>query len=105
MPITIPGYYSNIAISLLCPFIVIMLGFCLPCVRIKKDITYGLFLYHWIVLNVMIHLKVMETCNWVLCLIIFFGISIMLAYISNSVINKIYHKYYIREKDNNYYVN
>lgn len=82
-PIKLPGYYSNIAVGILCPFIVVVGGFCLPPIVIKKDITYGLFLYHWIILNLLIHFQIMSKLNWMFNLMIFFLGSVVCAGISN----------------------
>lgn len=79
-PIKLPGYYANIAIGILCPFIVIMGGYCLPPVRLKMDITYGLFLYHWIVLNIMVHFEMLQKGNWFICLLVFLAGTIFLAW-------------------------
>ncbi len=85
LPMKLPGYYANIAIGVLCPFIVIMGGYCLPPVRLKVDITYGLFLYHWIVLNIMIHFGMLQKVNWFICLIVFLAGSVFLAWASSCL--------------------
>ena len=78
-----PGYYADIIVGILCPLIVIGGGYLLPSVRIKKDITYGMFLYHWIVLNVIVYFNLMNKLSWGLCVFLFIGGSLSLAWISN----------------------
>ncbi len=89
LPVEIPGYYKNIVVGILCPFIVVMGGYCLPPIRIRKDITYGLFLYHWIVLNILIHFKLLQTKHWLICMILFLVMSGFFAWGSNCICNKL----------------
>lgn len=89
LPVEIPGYYQNVVIGVLCPFIVVMGGYCLPSVRIKTDITYGLFLYHWIVLNILIHFEMLQTRHWLVCLVLFLIVSILLAWGSGYLCNRV----------------
>lgn len=87
-----PGYYTSIQVSLLCPFIVIGMGYCLPPIKIKTDITYGIFLYHWIVLNVMIHFNLVNRWSWLVCLLVFVVSTVILAGLSKWVTEKIMEK-------------
>ncbi len=82
------GYYCGIMTSVLCPFIVIGLGFLLPKVRFRHDITYGCFLYHWIVLNIIVHFNLINKWPWYLSLFLFIGSSLILSWMSMKLIGK-----------------
>ena len=82
MPVNIPGYYANIAISAILPFLVIGGGYSLPEIRLSCDVSYELFLYHWIVLNIMVHFNLIEKLSWIVGLIVFVTASFLLAWLS-----------------------
>lgn len=48
------GYYTDLVTTILLPVIVIGLGYRLKAVRVKLDITYEVYLYHWIIINLLI---------------------------------------------------
>ena len=83
-----PGYYKGIGISILCPFIIIGLAYLLPTIRLKRDLCYGMFLYHWIVLNIIVKFKLLDKWKWYVCLIFFILTTLLLAYLSNVIIKK-----------------
>lgn len=85
----LPGYYTNIFISLTCPFIVIGASYALPSIRIKVDITYGIFLYHWIILNIIVHLRLFERLSVVMCELIFITMTIIVATLSRMIIGNL----------------
>ena len=93
LPVQLPGYYTNIGISILLPLLVIGGGYCLPKLRLHCDLSYGLFLYHWIVLNGIVHFDLMNKLPWMACLIFFIVLSFLLAWFSwrigNIIGNKI----------------
>ena len=74
------GYYEDIVTSITLPFITIGLAYVLPSVRIKCDLSYGIFLYHWIVLNVMVSMDMFASVSWYVCGIIFVIFTIVLAW-------------------------
>lgn len=83
--IKMPGYYTDIVTSILLPFIVIGAGYCLPKIRLKSDLSYGIFLYHWIILNIIVHYDLMNKLSWYIVLIIFITGTIIAAVISNKL--------------------
>lgn len=87
LPLKIPGYYSNIAIGILLPLIV-MGGYCLPPIRIPCDITYEIFLYHWIVLNIIVHFDLINKLSWCISLIILSVATFTLAWLSWRFVGK-----------------
>lgn len=84
-----PGYYVGIGISILCPFLVIGLAYLLPKVRIKTDLTYGMFLYHWIVLNIIVHFEWLSKWKWYVCFLFFIITTLLLAWSSQKIVKKI----------------
>lgn len=84
-----PGYYVGIMVSISCPFIIIGLAYLLPAIRIRIDLTYGMFLYHWIVLNVIVHFKLLSKWKWYVCLLFFVIVTLMLAWMSQIIVKKI----------------
>ena len=88
------GYYEDIVSGITLPFIIIGLAYMLPTVRIKCDLSYGMFLYHWIILNVMVHLNVFNYMPWQICAIIFIIVTILTAWLSWYLVRKKYDRYH-----------
>lgn len=82
LPIDIPGYYADISVGILLPFIVIAGGYFLPKIRISCDLSYEIFLYHWIVLNVIVHFDLMNKWPWYIVLVIFVCLTLALSWLS-----------------------
>lgn len=85
----ISGYYASVSESILLPFIAIGLAYSLPTKRISFDLTYQIFLYHWIVINLMVHFNVFGTVNWLIAACVFITGTFMLAYSSKYIIYKL----------------
>lgn len=88
LPIDIPGYYANISVGILLPLIVIGGGYCLPKIRLLCDLSYEIFLYHWIVLNVIVHFDLMNKWPWYISFSVFTIASILLAWLSWRFVGK-----------------
>ena len=84
-----PGYYIGIGVSILCPFIVIGIAYLLPAIRFKLDLSYGMFLYHWIVLNIIVHFELLSKWKWYICFVFFIVTTLMLAWSSQVVTRKV----------------
>ena len=80
------GYYEDILTGILLPFITIGLAYTLPAKRLKRDLSYGMFLYHWIVINIMVHLQLFVLLSWSICMIIFVAVTILLAWLSGTIV-------------------
>lgn len=80
--IKLPGYYADIVTSILLPFMVIGCGYCLPKIRLKVDLSYGMFLYHWIVLNIIVHFDLMNKLPWYVAVSLFMAGTALAAMIS-----------------------
>lgn len=88
-----PGYYCGIITSIFCPFITIGLAYLLPAFRLKIDLSYGLFLYHWIVINILIHFNLINLLPWPVTLLIFICLTLLLAYGSQVLTQCILRKF------------
>ncbi|MBR2121998.1 MAG: acyltransferase [Lachnospiraceae bacterium] len=75
-----PGYYAGIITASLCSAASIAAGYLLPPVRIRPDITYEMFLYHWIVLNVIVHFELMDRLHWALCFILYTLVTLAVSF-------------------------
>ena len=80
-----PGYYCGIITSILCPFITIGLSYRLPAFRLKIDLSYGIFLYHWIVLNILVHFNLIKRLPWPVTLVLFVVSTLILSWSSHSL--------------------
>lgn len=85
LDIRIPGYYPNIVASVMIPFMVVGCGYCLPSIRLKPDFSYGMFLYHWIVLNVITHFDIMNKLPWYVGLFLFITGTMLAAVVSSAL--------------------
>lgn len=88
LPFEMPGYYTSIATGIMLPFLVIGCGYLLPGFRIRCDLSYEMFLYHWIILNVIVHFDLMNRLPWYLCFMIFFFVTILLSWLSWQFVRK-----------------
>ena len=88
MHVSPDGYYVDVITSFMVPFIVLGLAYLLPPVRLGTDISYGLFLYHWIVLNVFVELDLIRTLPWPVSLALMAGVSVVLAWLSGHYVGK-----------------
>lgn len=91
----LPGYYTNIVTSVFLPFIVIGGGYFLPEIRLKADLSYGMFLYHWIILNIIIWFDLMNRLVWYRTLILFAAATLIAAEASrrlNRLCSRLYTK-------------
>lgn len=95
--ISLSGYYTDIVTGILLPFLVIGCAYCLPGIRWKTDLSYGMFLYHWIILNVIVHYDLMNKLPWYVGLLLFLTGSVIAAAASrklNFYCQKAYQKFF-----------
>lgn len=98
-PIQAVGYYTDIVTSICLPFITIGMAYALGDIRIKPDLSYHLFLYHWIVLNVLVHYGCFAVWSLAQSLAVFFTASIgvsLLSYYLCAYLTKPWTRRFIR---------
>lgn len=81
------GYYEDIVTGITLSFATIGLAYTLPSVRMKYDISYGIFLYHWIIINIMVHLDIFSKMSWAVCGVFFIIATFVLSYASKVCVN------------------
>ena len=81
----LPGYYTDILTGIVLPFVVIGGGYCLPSVRLRTDLSYGIFLYHWIILNILVHYDLINKLQWPLGVALFLTGSVTAAAVSGRL--------------------
>ena len=84
----IPGSYGIIRSTFLIISIIGM-GYALPKLEIKTDLSYGIYLFHMVVVNVLIELDMKEN---IISLPILLITVILLAWLSNHIVNLKKHK-------------
>lgn len=75
----VPGYYADFVTSLLLPCLVIGAAYVMGKHRLKTDFSYGIFLYHWLIINVIFYFDLPDRMNHVLLLAIYIAIFLSLA--------------------------
>lgn len=63
---SVPGYYADFVTSLFLPFLVIGCAYGFGKCRLKQDLSYGIFLYHWPLINLVFHFDLPERMNHIL---------------------------------------
>ena len=86
------GYYEDIVTGITLSFATIGLAYTLPSVRMKYDISYGIFLYHWIIINIMVHLDIFSKMSWAVCGVFFIIATFVLSYASKVCVNHLLKK-------------
>ncbi len=84
----IPGEYGVIKTLLQC-CTWIGFGYALPNLNVKRDLSYGIFLYHMVFMNAFIHLGFTESWFWFGTVV---GLVIISAIISNRYISQVTRK-------------
>lgn len=82
----IPGYYCNAMIGVICSFLIIGIAYKYPIGRVKSDITYGVFLYHWIFLNLIVHFGLFQKISIYVLTILFISGTISAAWLSQTYV-------------------
>lgn len=92
--IDVPCFYPLIHCLLLCG-LVVSVGYAFPKMNIKTDISYGLYIYHMIVVNVFIELGFVGNVGYLLVAIL---LSVLLAWMSTILVGRLTNR---REKFRN----
>lgn len=83
--IPVPGYYSHIVTGIMLPLITLGMAYRLGKHRVKEDITYEIFLYHWLILNLLIYFGIINSMNAALVFCLFIFCSFVLAWVMHQV--------------------
>ena len=75
------GYYNDFFRGSVTSVLTIVAAYCLPAKRVKLDITYGLYLYHWLFLNLIIYYEIYNKYNLVMNILIFVLGTFICAYV------------------------
>ena len=78
------GEYQDMAIILLLIMLTIGIGYSFGKLRFRIDLSYGLYLYHMIVVDVFVHLGLTGNIAYVLAV---YGISVVIAFITYYLVD------------------
>lgn len=79
------GLYVNFITGVLLPILVITTGYLLGKCKLSIDLSYGLYLYHLVVINAFVHLKI---SNSILSLFLVYLITLLLSLMSWYLVEK-----------------
>lgn len=91
--IKLPGYYTDILTGIAIPMLILGLSYKIGKIRFKIDITYELFLYHWIVLNGLVYFDLFNKIGWIGSILLFISISSVIAIFANRLNSKLIKKF------------
>lgn len=78
----VPGYYADVVTTCLLPCAVIGFAYAFGAHRLKNDISYGIFLYHWPVINVIFYFGMPAAADHFLLLAGYTAVFLALAALS-----------------------
>ena len=84
----VPGYYADIVTGLVLPALVLGAAYLWGKHRVRKEISYGIFLYHWPLINVIFHFGLAEKCGSVLLFAGYVAGYLVLAEASRRFVEK-----------------
>lgn len=88
------GYYADVAITVLVLPITIGLSFSFGKIRIEKDYSFSIFLYHWMVLNVFAYFDLFNKINivagFILYLVLVTAVSVGMQIVSERVLGMLH---------------
>ena len=84
-----PGYYAGIVTAVLSVLFAFAAAYALPAARAGFDVTYELYLMHWLALNYFVEFRWIAMYFWGIPLILFLLSSFILAWGLNTVTRRI----------------
>lgn len=84
------GFYAPISIGLTLPVMIITVAYGLGKHRLKYDISYGMYLYHFIVINALIQLGI---TNGIMAAAIVLPMAVLMGFLQSKLIDKPLSKY------------
>jgi len=91
----VPGYYADIVTGFILPCLVIAAAYRLGKKRVKKEISYGIFLYHWPLINLIFHYGLNEKLPAVILFLIYVILYLLLACASRRFLEQPVMKKYL----------
>jgi len=91
----VPGYYADIVTGLVLPCLVIGAAYRFGKHRIKNEISYGIFLYHWPLINLIFHYGLVEKINSILLFLLYAAVYLLLAAASRKFVEQPVMKKYL----------
>ncbi len=79
------GHYTNIITGVLISLFTISFGYKLGKHKVKNELSYGLYIYHMIVINALVMLNISNTA---ICTLLTVCVTYLLAYLSDKYIEK-----------------
>ena len=83
------GYYTDPGRAVFTILTAAAAAFVLPSARVKTDVTYELYLYHWIILNILTAANVYRAGNWFISLFLFLVLSVVTAFLAKSITDRV----------------
>lgn len=87
--LSLPGYYVDILSGVMLPALTLGIGFRFSYKRFNYEISYELFLYHWLILNIMIHFNAFIILGWWWSFLSFVVATFILAFVMHIITNKL----------------
>ena len=87
--LSLPGYYVDILSGVMLPVLTLGIGFRFSYKRFNYEISYELFLYHWLILNIMIHFNAFIILGWWWSFLSFVVATFILAFVMHIITNKL----------------
>lgn len=84
----VPGYYADIITSLALPAVVIGCAYRFGRHRAKQEISYGIFLYHWPLINLVFRFGLPESVNRILLFVAYTAAYVFLALLSARFVER-----------------
>lgn len=91
----VPGYYADFVTGLVLPCLVIGAAYRFGKHRIKNEISYGIFLYHWPLINLIFHYGLNEKLPAVILFLIYVVLYLLLACASRRFLEQPVMKKYL----------
>jgi len=95
----VPGYYTDLVTSVVLPCVVLGGAYCFGKHRIRREISYGIFLYHWPLINLVFTYDLPLRRNRLLLFAGYLVLSVLLACLSSRLVEQPCTKYFFAKKN------
>ncbi len=83
------GYYTDLGRAVFTSLTTVSAAFVLPPKRVKTDVTYELYLYHWPVLNLLLATGMLSPGKWGTGVVLFLIITVIISLAANRITARI----------------